>query len=120
MPGKEVHRKAQKKAAGKTGKIEVRLASGKRLDVATKARAVEIERGGTPSRLRRAVQRLKESKKPQKVLIVPQRDMVKGRKAMRDTRLAGTVKNISGTKSSYIGAKKSTPTYKPSGSRRKK
>ena len=74
----------------------------------------EIERGGTPSSLQRAAQRLKESKKPQKVLIVPQRDMVKGRKAMRDTRLAGTVKNISGTKSSYIGAKKSTPTYKPS------
>ena len=120
MPGKEAHKKIQKKVAGKTGRIEVRLPSGRRLDVATKARAIEIEKGGSLGSLHRAAERLRESKKPQKVLIVPQKDMVKGRKAMRDIGVAGTVKNISGTKSSYIGAKKSTPTHKPSRPSKKK
>lgn len=114
MRGKESHRAVQRKAAGKTGSVEVRLPSGKILDVATKARAVEIERSGALQSLHRAAQRLKESRKSQKVLIVPQKDMEKGRKAMRDVGVAGTVKNISGTKSSYVGAKRSTPTHKPS------
>ena len=49
-----------------------------------------------------AVRRLKASAKPKKVLVVPDHDMAKARAAMRSQQLAGTVKNLAGTKSSRV------------------
>ncbi len=71
---------------------------GRRLDV-----AVEVEKSGN---LDAAAKRLKTSSKRQNVLVVPQKDMTKARAAMREARIGGTVKNISGTKVSRVAKPK--------------
>lgn len=92
------HKKAKRKAAGKSGKTEVKLSRNRRLDAATKIKATEVERSGSTKGLNKAVSRLKDSGKKQRVLVVPQKDMDKASKAMREGGVSGTVKNMSGTK----------------------
>jgi len=99
------HKQAKNKAAGKSGKTETSLRSGKRLDASTKRKATEIERSGTSKNLEQAATRLKESRKPQKVLQVPQKDMGKAAQAMKKTDTSGTIKNLSGTKRKSIKKK---------------
>lgn len=106
MPESNTHKRLKRKAAGKTGTVEKKLKSGQRLDAITKNKATEIERSGTKIGLKKAVNRLKQSQKSQKVLKVPQTDMAKARKAMRDQEVSGTVSNLSGTKKSSIRTKK--------------
>ncbi len=65
--------------------------------------AVEVEKSGN---LDAAAKRLKTSRKRQKVLVVPQKDMTKARAAMREAGIGGTVKNISGTKDSRVAKPK--------------
>ena len=48
--------------------------------------------------LARYERRLQSSRKPQKVLQVPQHDMVDAAKAMKKVGVKGSVKNMSGTK----------------------
>ena len=96
------HKRAKSKAAGKRGKTEVPLKNNQRLDAQTQKRATEVERGGEPARLKKAVQRLKDSGKSQKVLQVPQKDMPKAVEAMKTARVKGTVKNMRGTKKKSI------------------
>lgn len=98
MAESESHKRAKRKAAGKSGQTEVLLSGGRRLDAATKKRATEVERSGTKTGLRKAAQRLKDSGKPQRVLQVPQKDMKKAVDAMREVGVTGSVKNMSGTK----------------------
>ena len=114
MTEKSTHKRAKSKFAGKTGRKEVPIKGGRRLDVMTKYKAVEIERGG-PSRLEKAAHRLKDSRKSQKVLVVPSKSMSKARQAMRKVAVSGTVRNISGTKRSYV-----PKVTKPSGGKRRK
>jgi len=113
MAEKSTHKRLKSEIAGKTGRKEVPIKGGRRLDVVTKhkavEKAVEIERGG-PSRLEKAALRLKDSRKSQKVLIAPSKSMSKAREAMRKVGVSGTVRNISGTKRSYV-----PKTTKPSG-----
>ncbi|MHC2994912.1 MAG: hypothetical protein IBV53_05370 [Candidatus Atribacteria bacterium] len=101
MTEKSTHKKVKSQVAGKTGSKEVPIKGGRRLDVMTKHKAAEIERGGS-SQLEKAAYRLKISRKSQKVLIVPSKSMRKAREAMRKVGVSGTVRNISGTKRSYI------------------
>jgi len=98
MAESKSHKNAKSKAAGKSGKTEVPLSRGRRLDAATPKKATEIERGGSNSALEKAARRLKASGKPQKVLQVPQKDMDKAAEAMRAIGVKGTVKNMGGTK----------------------
>jgi hypothetical protein len=115
MSEKSTHKRTKSKLAGKTGRKEVPIKGGRqRLDVRTAHKAIEIERGGT-SQLEKAAQRLKASRKSQKVLVVPSKSMSKAREAMRKLGVSGTVRNISGTKRSYVP--KTTRTS--SGKRRK-
>lgn len=100
------HRRAKGRAAGKSGRKEVPLSRGRRLDAATKGKATEVERSGSRQRLEAAASRLKASGKKQKVLQVPQKDMAKGRAAMRAKGVSGTVKNMGGSKSSHVRGKK--------------
>jgi hypothetical protein len=97
MSKSNAHKQAQAKAAGKNGTIEKKLPSGQRLDAlsANGKRATEIERCGN---LKAAVGRLKESGASQKTLQVPQSDLARAEKAMKDAGIKGTVKNMSGTK----------------------
>ena len=75
------------------------------MDMATERQAIEIERSGSMERLREAARRLKMSGKPQKVLRVPQKDMAKAARAMKDIGVSGTVKNLSGTKQRWVKGK---------------
>ena len=106
MSESSAHRKAKQKAAGKSGKTEVSLPGNRRLDAATKKKATEVERSGNPASLEKAAQRLKDSKKPQKVLQVPQKNMNKATTAMKKKGVPGTVKNMGSTKSKSVRKKK--------------
>ena len=98
MSETDAHRRAKAKAAGKSGQTEVPLPGGRRLDAATQGRATEVERSGSRAGLRKAAQRLRASRKSQKVLQVPQKDMSDAADAMRNAGIAGTIKNMAGTK----------------------
>jgi hypothetical protein len=93
MSESQSHKRAKAKAPGKT---EVSISKNRRLDSATKKTATEIERN--PQNISKAVNRLKDSGRTRKVLHVPQKDMSKAVKTMRQKGIGGTVKNLSGTK----------------------
>lgn len=99
MPESDAHKKAKKKAPGKP---EVPISGRQRLDSATDKTATEVERSGSRKRLKQAAERLKVSKRPRKVLQVPQHDMPKAIEATKETGTSGTVKNIKGTKSKHV------------------
>ena len=111
MSESESHKRAKRKAAGKSGTTEKKLPSGKRLDAVTKKKATEVERSGTRQGLRKAVKRLKESGKSQKVLVVPHKDISKVIDAIKRENVSGTVKNIKGTKRSSVRKKDSYKSY---------
>ncbi len=98
MAKSESHKRAQGKAAGKSGQTEVPLRGGKRLDAKTARRATEVELSGGQRQLRAAARRLKQSGAPQKVLQVPQKDMPKAAQAMKSEKVKGSVKNMGSTK----------------------
>lgn len=85
------HKRAKSKAAGNSGKKEVPISGNRRLDASTSKKAIEIERGGTQQSLVTAAHRLKSSGKLQKVLQVPQKDMVTAAAAMKKVGVSGTV-----------------------------
>ncbi len=105
MTESQSHKRAKSKAAGPKGKTEVPLKGNRRLDAATSNKATEVERSGSSSGLKKAARRLKASKKPQKVLQVPQSDMSKAAAAMRKRGVSGTVKNMTGTKRRSVKSK---------------
>ncbi len=98
MSESKAHKRAKAKAAGKSRKTEVPISRNRRLDATTIKRATEVERSGTAQGLNKAAKRLRDSKKPQKVLQVPQKDMDLATNAMRKAGISGTVKNMGGTK----------------------
>ncbi len=104
MAETKAHKVAKAKAAGRGGKTEARLPGGGRLDARTKGgrKATEVERSGGEGALLAAARRLRKSGAPQRVLQVPQGDMAKARKAMRQAKIGGTVKNMSGRKRSSV------------------
>ena len=106
MPVSRSHLVAQKKAAGTKGQIEARLKSGRRVDAVTRAKATEVERSPAHSRLVKAAEWLKESHRPQKVLVVPDSHLAIARMAMRKVGISGTVKNLSGTRRSSVSKAK--------------
>ena len=98
MSKSQSHKRAQSKAAGKTGKTEVPIKGNRLLDAKRGKTATEVERSGNPAQLRQAAQRLKSSRAPRKVLQVPQKDMGKAAEAMKVVKVKGSVKNMGGTK----------------------
>ena len=106
MSESQSHKKAKSKAAGKVGKTEVPLKGNRRLDAASKKKATEIERSGSNKNLKKAAKRLKDSRRKQKVLQVPQKDMTKASDAMKKVGVSGTVKNLGGTKRRTVSKKK--------------
>ena len=93
MPESQSHKKAKRKAPGRT---EVRVRGGGRLDSATPKTATQVERNR--SNLPTSVKRLKSSGRPRKVLQVPQHLMKDATAEMRRQNVPGTVKNMGGTK----------------------
>lgn len=98
MPESSSHKRAKNREAGKNGKTEVPLNGNRRLDAASKKRAVEIERSSNMNSLKKAARRLRDSGKSQKSLQVPQQNMSKAAKAMKVVGVKGSVKNMSNTK----------------------
>lgn len=98
MAKSESHKRAQSKAAGKSGKTEVPISRHRRVDAKTEARATEVERSGDPKLLREAAQRLRDAGTAQRVLQVPQKDMAEAAEAMKAAKVKGSVKNMSGSK----------------------
>jgi len=93
------HRRHQKKAAGRKGRIEFPVDGI--LDVITPKKAIEIERSGKPERIRKALQRLAKTRKPHKILKVPNKDVTKACRITRKKRQKVTISNLSGTKYCY-------------------
>lgn len=85
------HKRAKSKATGGIGRTEVLLRGNCSSDTATPGKANECERNGTMVGLAKTAKRLKHSGRPQKVLIVPQKDMAKAVKAMQNVGITGTV-----------------------------
>jgi len=106
MSETEAHKRAKRKAAGKSGQTEQPLSRGRRVDAATPHKATEVERSGTTAGLEKAAQRLRDSGKSQKVLQVPQKDMPKAVDAMQKVGVGGTVKNMGDTKRRSVRKKK--------------
>jgi len=101
MSETQSHNKAKSKAPGKS---EVPISKNRRLDSATNKTATEIERNR--QNIPKAVDRLKDSGRPRKVLQVPQKDIKEAAKVMRQRGVSGTVKNLSSTKRMSISKKK--------------
>lgn len=100
------HRRTKVKAAGKSGRTEVRISRNRRIDAVIGNKAVEVETSGTAARLEKAAKRLKDSGKKQRILVVPQTHMKKASAAFRSARTSGTVRNLSGTKYTRVGVRK--------------
>lgn len=105
MSETKIHKQLKIKAAGEGGKVEQPLRSGKILDAKSQKTATEIERSGKSSLLQKAAQRLKESRVSRKVLQVPQPHMKKGVEVMKESKVEGMVKNMSGTKRIFVPKK---------------
>jgi hypothetical protein len=116
---KPTHKRTVAREAGPKGRKEVPVRGG-RLDAATQGRAIEVERSGSPTRLTHAAQKLKASGGRQHVLAVPEQHMAKAREAMRKAGVAGTVKNLAGTKAQHVGARRATLKHRPRSSGRGK
>ena len=101
MSENQSHKRAKAKAPGKS---EVPISRNRRLDSATKKTATEIERNS--QNLEKAVNRLRDSGRPRRVLQVPQNLMPDASKLMRQKGVGGTVKNLSGTRRISIPKKK--------------
>ena len=106
MAESDSHQRAKSKAAGQAGRTEAPLRGNRRLDALTPRKAIEIERSGTLAGLEKAAKRLKDSGRLQKVLQVPQKDMAKAAKALKNVGVGGTVKNMGGTKRRSVAKKK--------------
>ncbi len=118
MTESQSHKRAKSRAAGKKGRTEVEIKGKKKLDAATRIKATEVERSGSMDGLIKAAKRLKTSGKRQRVLQVPQKDMKKAADAMKKAGVAGTVKNLGGTKRRSVRYKKGYTT-KGTGPRKK-
>jgi len=74
----------------------------KRPDAVTHYKAVEIGQSGCVSDIRKAAEKLKDSNKPQKILIVPARSMGTARKVLKEVGVSATIRNMSGTRREYV------------------
>ncbi|MCL5046051.1 MAG: hypothetical protein M1598_04575 [Actinobacteria bacterium] len=80
MPEGETHKNLKRQAAGQTGENEVPVKGGKgRLDAGTEKTATEIERSGDPERIGWSLDKLEASRKKNKKLMVPAKDVPKAK-----------------------------------------
>lgn len=93
------HRRHQRKAAGRRGQIEVHIDGF--LDVKTPKKTIEIERTGKSERIKKALQRLAKTRKPHKILKVPNKDVSKACRIARNRRQKVTISNLSSTRYCY-------------------
>jgi hypothetical protein len=93
------HARLQNKLAGNRGKKEVPIKIGRKIrrrDVMTPKKVYEIERSGQVQKIKLALRRLQASKKPHKILKVPNKDLSMAVKIRGKRNI--TVSNLGGTK----------------------
>jgi len=84
------HKQLKKQAAGVRGKTEIPVKVGRkkgRYDAERRKKAIEIERGSDPNRIKWALQKLANSGKPQKILKVNYKYILMAEKIKRQLRL---------------------------------
>jgi hypothetical protein len=98
------HRRAKWRSAGRGGRVEVPLPSGRRLDALSwnGAWATEVETSGLFERLALAAWRLAESGAPQRVLKVPQRHMRLAAVVLRRVGLSAWVRDMYGAQEFFV------------------
>lgn len=84
MTESKEHKSAKLKAAGKRGKTEALLKSGRRVDALNKKKATEVERSGSEKRFLKSISRLKETGRKDMQLVVPKKDVAKAKKVVRN------------------------------------
>ena len=89
------HKALKRRLAGKTGRTEVKIRGGERLDVQKGRVVAEVERHG---RIRQALLRLKTKKTLRKVLRVPQKDLEKAAAVAKAMKMRVTITNLRGTR----------------------
>lgn len=107
MAESRAHRKAKWRSAGRGGRVEVRLSSGRRLDALSRNGiwATEVETSGDFGRLMHAASRLAESGAPQKVLKVPHRHLLRAAAALKRAGVSARVRNMHDTKGFFVDAR---------------
>ncbi|MBW7989409.1 MAG: hypothetical protein FVQ84_05240 [Planctomycetes bacterium] len=90
--------RSHKRGKGNAARTEVPISRGRRLDAIRGKHAIEVERGGTPQKLRKALSRLKTQRNKNKILRVPQKDMNKAVQIARQKNMNVTVTNLAKSK----------------------
>ncbi len=90
--------RSHKQGKGKAARKEVPISGGRRLDAIRGNTAIEVERGGTPTKIDKALSRLATQTNKQKILRVPQPDMDLAVERARRKNMNVTVTNLAKTK----------------------
>jgi hypothetical protein len=90
--------RSHKQGKGNAARTEVPISGGRRLDAIRGTTAIEVERGGTPSKIDQALSRLSTQANKQKILRVPQSDMDLAVERAKQKNMNVTVTNLSKTK----------------------
>ena len=90
--------RGHKQGKGNAARTEVTISRGRRLDAIRGCHAIEVERGGTPQKIKIALSRLKTQGNKNKILRVPQKDMDKAVQQARKQNIKITVTNLAKNK----------------------
>lgn len=90
--------RSHKRGKGSATRTEVPIRGHRRLDAKRGHNAIEVELSGSTTGIRKAISRLKTQRNFNKILRVPQQDMNKAMKIVRQRNLNVTVTNLSKTK----------------------
>lgn len=90
--------RSHKQGKGSTMRQEVPIPGNRRLDAIRGNSAIEVERGGNPQSINKALSRLHTQFNKGKILRVPQDDMDMAAKLAREKNMHVTVTNLSKTK----------------------
>jgi hypothetical protein len=90
--------RSHKEGKGNAAKQEVSISRGRRLDAVRGNSAIEVERGGNPQSINKALSRLHTQINKSKILRVPQDDMDMASKLAREKNMHVTVTNLSKTR----------------------
>lgn len=97
MPESKRHKDLKRQEA-RTGRTEVTLRSGLRVDAMTRRRAVEIERSESSRSFEKAIRRLQSTRKTQRILRVPDQNLDMAADVARDMGADVTITNFSKTR----------------------
>lgn len=90
--------RSHKDGKGNAAKQEVSISRSRRLDAVRGNSAIEVERGGTPQSIKKALSRLETQINKNKILRVPQNDIKLAVEQAHKKQMSVTITNLSKTK----------------------